>query len=51
MEEIITVTKDNLEPEHVCCTISNNNDFQVLAKKLGLLKDLMKVSFSKSVNV
>lgn len=34
--EIITVTKDNLEQEHICCAISNNNDCQVSAKKSWL---------------
>lgn len=29
--EIITVTKENLEQEHICCAISNNNDCQVSA--------------------
>lgn len=34
--EIVTVTKDNLEQEHICCAISNNNDCQVSAKKSWL---------------
>lgn len=34
--EIITVTKDNLEQEHICCAISNNKDCQVSAKKSWL---------------
>ena len=34
--EIITVTKDNLEKEHICCAISNNNDCQVSSKKSWL---------------
>lgn len=34
--EIITVTKDNLEREHICCAISNNKDCQVLSKKSWL---------------
>ena len=34
--EIITVTKDNLEREHICCAISNNKDCQVFAKKSWL---------------
>ena len=33
---IITVTKDNLEHEHICCAISNNNDIQVSSKKSWL---------------
>lgn len=34
--EIITLTKENLEREHICCAISNNNDCQVSAKKAWL---------------
>ena len=33
---IITVMKDNLEREHICCAISNNKDAQVSAKKAWL---------------
>ena len=33
---IITVTKDNLEQEHICCAISNNKDIQVSSKKSWL---------------
>jgi len=36
--EIITLTKDNLENEHICCAISSNNDCQVVSKKQWLLK-------------
>ena len=36
--EIITLTKDNLEKEHICCAISNNKDFQVASKKQWLSK-------------
>ncbi|MEG6616367.1 YoaP domain-containing protein [Peptococcaceae bacterium 1198_IL3148] len=36
MVEIVDVTKDNLEQEHICCAISNNKDCQVLAKKSWL---------------
>ncbi len=31
--EYIRVTKENIEKEHICCAISNNNDIQVLSKK------------------
>ena len=31
--EIITITRENLEKEHICCAISNNKDCQVVAKK------------------
>ncbi|MBC2722974.1 N-acetyltransferase [Desulfosporosinus sp.] len=36
--EIITLTKDNLEKEHICCAISNNKDCQVASKKQWLSK-------------
>jgi len=34
--DIITVTNENLEQEHICCAISNNKDCQVHAKKSWL---------------
>jgi len=34
--ELIKVTKENLEDEHICCAISNNRDCQVLSKKTWL---------------
>lgn len=34
--EYISVTKDNLEQEHICCAISNNKDVQVSSKKAWL---------------
>lgn len=34
--ELITLTKENLEKEHICCAISNNNDIQVSSKKAWL---------------
>ena len=34
--EIITLTKENLEKEHVCCAISNGGDCQVTSKKAWL---------------
>ena len=37
--EIIDITKENLESEHICCAIASNEDFQVLSKKNGFLKD------------
>lgn len=36
--DIITVTKEILEKEHICCAIGNNNDCQVTSKKLWLSK-------------
>ncbi len=34
--DYIRVTKDNLDGEHICCAISNNNDVQVSSKKAWL---------------
>ncbi len=34
--EYIRVTNENLEKEHICCAISNNNDVQVSSKKAWL---------------
>lgn len=34
--EYIKVTKENIESEHICCAISNNNDIQVSSKKSWL---------------
>jgi len=34
--EYIRVTNENIEKEHICCAISNNNDIQVLSKKIWL---------------
>ena len=31
--DYITITKENLETEHICCAISNNKDVQVSSKK------------------
>ena len=36
MMQYIQVTKDNLQKEHICCAISNNNDIQVTTKKAWL---------------
>lgn len=36
--EIVSVTKDNLENEHICCAISNNKDCQVVSKKQWMKK-------------
>lgn len=36
--ELIRITRENLEQEHICCAISNNKDIQVLSKK-SWLKD------------
>lgn len=34
--EIITLTKDNIDSEHICCAISNDSDCQVASKKAWL---------------
>lgn len=34
--DYIKVTKDNIEKEHICCAISNNNDIQISSKKAWL---------------
>ncbi|MDD3921203.1 MAG: N-acetyltransferase [Eubacteriales bacterium] len=38
--EIITLTKENLDREHICCAISNNQDCQVASKKAWLRERL-----------
>ncbi len=38
--EYIQITKENLEKEHICCAISNNNDVQVSSKKAWLAERL-----------
>lgn len=38
--ELVTITKENLEQEHICCAISNNKDYQVSAKKAWLAERL-----------
>ena len=30
--ELIRLTQENLEKEHICCAISNNKDIQVMSK-------------------
>ena len=34
--EYIRLTTENIEKEHICCAISNNNDIQVSSKKVWL---------------
>ena len=38
--EFVRLTQDNLEREHICCAISNNNDIQVASKKAWLKERL-----------
>jgi len=49
--EIITITKENLEKEHICCAISNNKDCQVSAKKEWILNRLDEGLVFKKGNV
>ena len=36
--ELVKLTHENLDREHICCAISNNKDTQVMSKK-NWLKD------------
>ena len=36
--ELVKVTKENLEQEHICCAIANNRDCQVASKKAWLAR-------------
>lgn len=38
--ELIKITQDNLEQEHICCAISSNKDIQVMSKKAWLKERL-----------
>ena len=38
--ELIRLTRENLETEHICCAISNNKDVQVMSKKAWLSERL-----------
>ena len=38
--ELIQLTHDNLEQEHICCAISNNKDIQVMSKKAWIKERL-----------
>lgn len=38
--EYVKITEGNLEREHICCALSNNNDPQVLAKKTWMKQRL-----------
>lgn len=49
--EIITLTKDNLESEHICCAISNNKDCQVASKKNWLSERFDEGLVFKKCNV
>ena len=49
--DIITLTKENLEQEHICCAISNNKDIQVSSKKSWLAERLDEGLVFKKGNV
>lgn len=49
--EIITITKENLEEEHICCAISNNKDCQVKSKKQWISDRLNEGLVFKKGNV
>ena len=36
--EYIKVTSENIDKEHICCAISNNNDIQVASNYNGYSK-------------
>lgn len=38
--ELIRITSENIEREHICCAIASNKDFQVLSKKEWLKERL-----------
>ena len=38
--ELVKLTRDNIEQEHICCAISNNKDVQVMSKKEWLKERL-----------
>ena len=38
--ELIKLTPDNIEQEHICCAIANNKDIQVMSKKNWLKERL-----------
>lgn len=40
MMELIKITPDNLETEHICCAIANKKDCQVISKKAWLKERL-----------
>ena len=35
--ELVKLTHENIEKEHICCAISNNKDIQVMSKKNWLI--------------
>lgn len=49
--EIITLTADNLEQEHICCAISSNKDCQVASKKAWLAERMQDGLMFKKCDV
>lgn len=49
--DIITLTSDNLEKEHICCAIANNEDCQVVAKKSWLKEQFKEGLVFKKADV
>lgn len=49
--KMITVTKNNIEKEHICCAISNNKDIQVMSKKKWLLEQFDQGLVFKKMDV
>ena len=47
--ELVTLTYENLDREHICCAISNNRDIQVMSKK-NWLKDRLDEGLVFMVN-
>ena len=33
--ELVKLTHENIDKEHICCAISNNKDIQAMSKKTG----------------
>ena len=33
--ELVKLTHENIDQEHICCAISNNKDIQVMSKRTG----------------
>ena len=38
--ELVKLTRENIEQEHICCAISNNKDIQVVSKENWLKERL-----------
>lgn len=49
--EVITLTHENLETEHICCAIADNKDCQVRAKKSWLAERFSDGLVFKKMNV